>query len=99
MRRRALGRTGLEVSEIGFGAWAIGGNAHGDSYGPPKDADSVDAGREAVDLGVNFFDTAAVHRWGHNEEVLGLALEGRPAPGVPATKGCGDLYHGRCPND
>ena len=47
MRRRALGRTGLEVSEIGFGAWAIGGNAHGNSYGPTKDADSIDAVRKA----------------------------------------------------
>src|SRR2546425_1900250 len=77
MRRRALGRTGLEVSEIGFGAWAIGRDAHGNSYGPTKDADSIDAGRKGVDLGVNFFDTAGVDGWGHSEEVLRLALEGR----------------------
>jgi len=94
MRRRALGRTGLEVSEIGFGAWAIGGNAHGNSYGPTKDADSIDAVRKAVDLGVNFFDTADVYGWGHSEEVLGLALEGRRDQVFLATKVGGDFYHG-----
>ena len=55
MRYRKLGRTGLDVSEIGFGAWAIGG-----SWGPQSEQDSVAALHHAIDLGVNFIDTAAV---------------------------------------
>lgn len=94
MQRRPLGRTGLMVSEIGFGAWAIGGNAHGNSYGPTKDTESIDAVRRAVDLGVNFFDTADVYGWGHSEEVLGQALEGRRDQIFLATKVGGDFYHG-----
>ncbi len=94
MRYRVLGRTGLRVSEVGFGAWAIGGNAHGNSYGPTDDAASRDAVRKAVDLGCNFFDTADVYGWGHSEEILGEALEGRRDQVFLATKVGGDFYHG-----
>ncbi len=94
MRYRNLGRTGLRVSEVGFGAWAIGGNAHGNSYGPTDDATSVAAIRKAVDLGCTFFDTADVYGWGHSEEILGHALEGRRDDVVLATKVGGDFYHG-----
>ncbi len=94
MQRRPLGKTGLQVSEIGFGAWAIGGNAHGNSYGPTDDGESVAAVQKAVDLGVNFFDTADVYGWGHSEEVLGKALEGRRDQVRLATKVGGDFYHG-----
>src|SRR2546430_17616103 len=54
----------------------------------------MDAVRKAVDLGVNFFDTADVYGWGHSEEVLGLALEGRRDQVFLATKVGGDFYHG-----
>ena len=94
MQHRVLGRTGLEVSEIGFGAWAIGGNAHGNSYGPTDDATSVAAVRRAVDLGCNFFDTADVYGWGHSEALLGEALDGRREEVFLATKVGGDFYHG-----
>ena len=94
MRRRPLGRTGLQVSEVGFGAWAIGGNAHGNSYGPTDDRESIAAARRAVDLGVNFFDTADVYGWGHSEELLGQALENRRDDVILATKVGGDFYHG-----
>ena len=94
MRRQPLGRTGLAVSEIGFGAWAIGGNAHGNSYGATSDSTSIDAVQRAVELGVNFFDTADVYGWGHSEEVLGLALKGRREDVFLATKVGGDFYHG-----
>jgi len=94
MRNRPLGRTGLQVAEIGFGAWAIGGNAHGNSYGPTNDADSIAAVRQAVDLGVNFFDTADVYGWGHSEEVLGEALADHRDRVALATKVGGDFYHG-----
>ncbi len=94
MRYRPLGRTGLKVSEVGFGAWAIGGNAHGNSYGPTEDAESIRAVRRALDLGCNFFDTADVYGWGHSEELLGKALEGHREEVVVATKVGGDFYHG-----
>jgi aryl-alcohol dehydrogenase-like predicted oxidoreductase len=94
MRTRTLGRTGVKVSEIGFGAWAIGGNDHGNSYGPTDDNESIAAVRRAVDEGVTFFDTADVYGWGHSEEVLGKALEGRRDAVVLATKVGGDFYHG-----
>lgn len=94
MKTRVLGRTGLRVSEVGFGAWAIGGNAHGNSYGPTDDATSIAAVRRALDLGCTFFDTADVYGWGHSEEILGQALEGRRDEVVLATKVGGDFYHG-----
>ena len=94
MRYRTLGRTGLRVSEVGFGAWAIGGNAHGHSYGPTDDGISREAVRKAADVGCNFFDTADVYGWGHSEEILGEALEGRRDDVFLATKVGGDFYHG-----
>jgi len=94
MKNRTLGRTGLEVSEVGFGAWAIGGNAHGNSYGPTDDKTSIETVRRAVDLGCTFFDTADVYGWGHSEEILGEALEGRRDEVRLATKVGGDFYHG-----
>jgi aryl-alcohol dehydrogenase-like predicted oxidoreductase len=83
---RTLGRTDLKVSAIGFGAWAIGGNAHGNSYGPTDDAESVRAVRRAVELGCNFFDTADVYGHGHSEELLGKALKDVRRDVVIATK-------------
>ncbi len=94
MRYRILGKTGLRVSEVGFGAWAVGGNAHGNSYGPTDDATSLAAIRKAAELGCTFFDTADVYGWGHSEEILGKALEGRREDVLLATKVGGDFYHG-----
>ncbi len=94
MRYRTLGRTGLRVSEVGFGAWAVGGDAHGNSYGPTDDATSIAAIRRAADLGCTFFDTADVYGWGHSEELLGRGLEGRRDDVLLATKVGGDFYHG-----
>lgn len=65
MQYRALGRTGLNVSAVSFGAWAIGG-----TWGPVKDEDSLKALHRALDLGVNFFDTADVYGDGHSEQLL-----------------------------
>ena len=94
MKTRVLGRTGLGVSEIGFGAWGIGGNEHGNSYGPTDDAVSLAALERALDLGCTFFDTADVYGWGHSEEVLGKGLADRSRNVVVATKVGGDFYHG-----
>ena len=93
MKRRILGRTGLAVSEVGFGGWGIGGNRFGNSYGPTDDAESLRAVRRAVDLGCNFFDTADVYGHGHSEELLGEALEHVRHEVVIATKVGGNFYN------
>src|ERR1051326_5350671 len=93
MKFRNLGSTSLKVSEIGFGAWAIGGNQYGNSYGPADDEESLRAVTTAVDLGCNFFDTADVYGHGHSESLLGQALHGRRNQVVIATKGGSDFYH------
>jgi aryl-alcohol dehydrogenase-like predicted oxidoreductase len=80
------------VSEIGFGAWAIGGDKFGNSYGPTDDAVSLRAVKRALDLGCTFFDTADVYGHGHSEKLLGKALEGRREEVVLATKVGGDFY-------
>jgi aryl-alcohol dehydrogenase-like predicted oxidoreductase len=93
VKRRVLGRTGLAVSTVGFGAWAIGGNAVGNSYGTTDDAESHRAVRRAHDLGCNFFDTADVYGHGHSEEVLGAALQGIRQDVIIATKVGGNFYN------
>ncbi len=93
MKYRVLGKTGLKVSEVGFGAWAIGSNQHGNSYGPTNDEDSVAAIEKAVELGCNFFDTADAYGHGHSEELLGQALKQHRDNVFVATKVGGDFYH------
>lgn len=93
MNRRALGRTGLSVSEIGFGCWAIGGNAFGNSYGSTDDSESQRAIRRAFELGCNFFDTADVYGHGHSEELLGAALREVRDQVIIATKVGGNFYN------
>jgi aryl-alcohol dehydrogenase-like predicted oxidoreductase len=75
MNLRPLGTTGIHVSEIGFGTWAIGGDRNGSlGYGPTEDAESLAALNEARALGCTFFDTANLYGWGHSEELLGRAF-------------------------
>ena len=93
MKYRTLGKTGLKVSEIGFGAWAIGGDAFGNSYGPTDDQTSLESLKKALDLGCNFFDTADAYGHGHSEELLGRALKGRRNEVIIATKAGADFYH------
>ena len=81
MKFRNLGKTGLKVSEIGFGAWAIGGG-----WGPQSQADSVAALNTALDLGVNFIDTAAGYGDGKSERVIAEVLKGRRDSVIVATK-------------
>ncbi|WP_328870919.1 aldo/keto reductase [Streptomyces sp. NBC_00287] len=88
---RTLGRSGIDVSALGFGCWAIGGE-WSDPDGQPlgwgrvDDEESVRAVRRALDLGVTFFDTADTYGAGHSERVLGRALGKRRADVVVATK-------------
>jgi aryl-alcohol dehydrogenase-like predicted oxidoreductase len=94
MNYREFGKTGLKVSEIGFGAWAIGGNAHGHGYGATDDKTSIAAIHKAIDLGANFFDTADVYGRGHSEELLGKAIKGKRDRLIIASKVGSDFYQG-----
>lgn len=86
MKKRKLGWTDLEFTVIGFGSWAMGGGGWKFSWGPQDDQESIDAIRRAVDLGVNWIDTAAVYGLGHSEEIVGKAIKGlSPRPFI-ATK-------------
>jgi aryl-alcohol dehydrogenase-like predicted oxidoreductase len=76
VRTAELGRTGLEITRIGFGAWAIGGGDWEFGWGAQEDEESIAAIHRALELGVNWIDTAAAYGFGHSEEVVGRALEG-----------------------
>ncbi len=97
MNYRTLGRTGLTISELGFGAWAVGGNQHGNSYGPTNDDTSIQAIQLATELGCNFFDTADVYGYGHSEEIVaeGLSKAGRLNDVIIATKVGGNFTSGQ----
>ena len=90
--KRTLGNTGIEVSAIGMGCWAIGGPVTSLPQGTPSgwgavdDEESVRAINEALDCGITFFDTADAYGAGHSERVLGRALQGKRDTVVIATK-------------
>lgn len=89
MKLKRLGRTNVLVSEIGFGAWAISGRG----YGPTDDKDSIRALHRALDLGVNFIDTADIYGDGHSEELIGRVLRERnDKEAIFATKFGWDFY-------
>jgi aryl-alcohol dehydrogenase-like predicted oxidoreductase len=75
LEKRKLGNSDLELTRIGFGAWAIGGGDWAFGWGPQDDADSIEAIHRAIDLGINWIDTAAVYGLGHSEEVVGKAIK------------------------
>lgn len=76
MQTRQLGNSDLNISPMGFGAWAIGGGDWAFAWGAQDDSESVAAIHEALDLGINWIDTAAVYGLGHSEEVVAKALHG-----------------------
>jgi len=82
IEKRILGKSGIEVTKIGVGLWAIGG----DQWGEVDDRDSLDMIDAALDLGINFFDTADIYGGGHSEELLGEAMKSRRDQFVVATK-------------
>jgi len=71
-----FGSTGLEITRVGFGAWAIGGGEWEFGWGPQDDGESIAAIHRALERGVNWIDTAAGYGFGRSEEVVGRALEG-----------------------
>ncbi|MFO7695905.1 MAG: aldo/keto reductase, partial [Anaerolineae bacterium] len=79
---RTLGKSGIEVSQISLGLWAAGG----DYWGPTEDQEVLNTIDAALDVGINFIDTADVYSGGHSEELLGRAMKGRRERFVVATK-------------
>ena len=77
METRVLGNSNLQITRIGVGAWAMGGGGWTWSWGPQDDEESIAAIKQALDLGINWIDTAAVYGLGHSEEIVARALKGR----------------------
>jgi aryl-alcohol dehydrogenase-like predicted oxidoreductase len=75
METRKLGNSDLRITPVGFGAWALGGSGWEFAWGPQEDADSIAAIHRALELGVNWIDTAAVYGLGHSEEIVARALK------------------------
>ncbi|WP_329409350.1 aldo/keto reductase [Nocardia vinacea] len=73
-----LGTTGMDITRLGFGSWAVSGSGWTFSWGATDDAESIAAIRHALDAGVNWIDTAAVYGLGHSEELVGKAIAGLP---------------------
>jgi aryl-alcohol dehydrogenase-like predicted oxidoreductase len=87
LRTTELGATGLEITRVGFGAWALGGAGYDWGWGAQDDDDSIAAIQRALELGVNWIDTAAQYGFGHSEEVVGRALAGLDELPYVFTKG------------
>ncbi len=90
MQKRRLGYSHLHLTTVGLGAWAIGGPWQF-GWGKQDDQDSIDTILRALDLGINWIDTAAVYGLGHSEKIVGQALKGRRDDVIVATK-CGRVW-------
>jgi aryl-alcohol dehydrogenase-like predicted oxidoreductase len=80
MHTRQFGKTDMQITPIGVGAWAMGGSGWANAWGSQDDQQSIAAIKRALDLGINWIDTAAVYGLGHSEEVVGRAIKGREKP-------------------
>jgi aryl-alcohol dehydrogenase-like predicted oxidoreductase len=87
VRTRQLGNTDLEITPLGLGTWAIGGGNWQFGWGPQDDDTSIATIHRALDLGINWIDTAAVYGLGHSEEIVAKALQGRSTRPYVFTKG------------
>jgi len=83
LETKQLGSTGMEITRVGFGAWAIGGGGWEFGWGSQDDEQSIAAIEHALDAGVNWIDTAAAYGFGRSEEVVGRALKGVPSDSRP----------------
>ena len=90
---RTLGNSDLQLTSIGFGAWAIGGGNWEFAWGPQDENESIAAIHRALDLGVNWIDTAAVYGLGHSEEVVGRAVKSRSGPRPMVFTKCSMRWH------
>jgi aryl-alcohol dehydrogenase-like predicted oxidoreductase len=89
---RTLGNSDLQLTPIGFGAWAIGGGNWEFAWGPQDDQESIAAIHRALDLGINWIDTAAIYGLGHSEEIVGKALKSSSHKPLVFTK-CSMRWH------
>jgi aryl-alcohol dehydrogenase-like predicted oxidoreductase len=87
LKTAALGETGMEITRVGFGAWALGGGGYEWGWGAQDDEDSIATIHHALDLGINWIDTAAQYGFGHSEQVVGRAIAGLAEPPFVFTKG------------
>ncbi len=95
MNTRKLGNSDLRITPIGFGAWAIGGGGWQFGWGPQQDDESVAAILRALELGINWIDTAAVYGLGHSEEVVAKALSQWRGPRPYVFTKCGMVWDER----
>ncbi|HOX77881.1 MAG TPA: aldo/keto reductase [Bacteroidales bacterium] len=91
METKQFGNTDMKITRIGFGAWAIGGGNWAFGWGPQDDAEAVGAIKKAVEVGMNWIDTAAVYGLGHSEELVGKAIKGMQQKPYIFTK-CGLVW-------
>jgi len=89
MQTRKLGNSDLYITSVGYGAWAVGGSGWQFAWGSQDDNDSIAAIHRALDLGVNWIDTAAVYGLGHSEEVVACALKNWSGPRPYVFTKCG----------
>jgi len=94
MQKKRLGMSDLEITPLGVGAWAMGGNGWQFGWGPQDDDQSIAAIHAALDRGINWIDTAAIYGLGHSEEVVARALQGRSHKPYVFTK-CGIVWNER----
>ena len=94
MKTRQFGNTDMQITPIGFGSWAVGGGGYQFGWGPQDDEQSIAAIQHALDLGINWIDTAAVYGLGHAEEVVARALKDRSDRPYVFTK-CGRVWNDR----
>ncbi|HEY7417844.1 MAG TPA: aldo/keto reductase [Ktedonobacteraceae bacterium] len=80
MQTRSFGKTEMQITPIGLGAWAMGGGQWEFAWGPQDDQESINTIKRALDLGINWIDTAAVYGLGHSEEIVGKAIKEREKP-------------------
>jgi aryl-alcohol dehydrogenase-like predicted oxidoreductase len=92
MKIKQLGNSDMWLTPVGFGAWAVGGGDWQYSWGPQDDKDSIAAIHKAIDLGVNWIDTAAIYGLGHSEEVVGRAVKESSTKPFIFTK-CGMVWN------
>jgi aryl-alcohol dehydrogenase-like predicted oxidoreductase len=91
--RRTLGNSDLHLTSIGFGAWAIGGGNWEFAWGPQDDDESVTAIHRALELGINWIDTAAIYGLGHSEEIVGRAVKSFSGPRPLVFTKCSMRWH------
>src|SRR4051794_32032561 len=93
MQKRRLGNSDLDITPVGIGAWAMGGGGWKFAWGPQDDSESIEAIHQALELGINWIDTAAVYGLGHSEEVVARALHEWSGPRPYIFTKCGMVWN------